>query len=360
MVYRKRQHICYEEAVDGLFAFQKEVDAMDPTVVEVHYPDKPISVLFPAGSLVHHRYRTEHGNARSCIIAAFHLVDDSPGAMIQSDVPRTLDELLLGYQDNDTSERFMSLLLAECSKIEDAILAISDPSAYMTLVDTSKLIMGKSALRKSRENVVNAPSSSSVKLSRRLFRFTTNDCVCLEPLIERLASAMSFDKHGLLDLILYEDGHEEIRKPARRQIISMPTETISRRLAPWSEILEEPSFASSRVLPPAELQSAAHEILGLIARQSDIPVCATEHREACSVRDDPLFRSFLQLLVDLSESVVRCELVETYITTVLMMFWTLDHLLPFLQSEVKEKTKAAAELFLRTYMASVVLSEKSM
>jgi hypothetical protein len=48
----------------------------------------------------------------------------------------------------------------------------------------------------------------------------------------KLAAAMAYDKHGLLDLIIYIDGHKEIRKPARKSIWTVSRENIAQIFAP--------------------------------------------------------------------------------------------------------------------------------
>jgi hypothetical protein len=36
--------------------------------------------------------------------------------------------------------------------------------------------------------------------------------------VDKLSSATAFNKDRLLDLLIYDDGHEEIRKPVRNRI----------------------------------------------------------------------------------------------------------------------------------------------
>ncbi|KAB5518701.1 hypothetical protein GE09DRAFT_1259189 [Coniochaeta sp. 2T2.1] len=112
---------------------------------------------------------------------------------------------------------------------------------------------------------------------------------------------MSYDKHGLLDLIIYLDGHEEIRKPARKSIWTMPREGIARVLTAWLPALEGYKFSASGVGKPEVLQRKAHEIARLI-------------REGCPTMDfawessDPegqRLSSAHQLIVDLGESLTR-------------------------------------------------------
>ncbi|KGO64748.1 hypothetical protein PITC_052930 [Penicillium italicum] len=68
-------------AIDGLLRFQKKDVGRDPMVVELQVPSVPVSVAFAAGALVHHRYRTESGDPRSCVICAFQVASDNPGSL---------------------------------------------------------------------------------------------------------------------------------------------------------------------------------------------------------------------------------------------------------------------------------------
>ncbi|MCJ1365830.1 hypothetical protein MMC16_004955 [Acarospora aff. strigata] len=121
-----------DDAIDGLFAFQAEATGRPPTVVEVQYPDQPISIAFAAGALVHYRYRTEHGNHRSCMITTFHVCSDNPEALVNAapsnDKPRSLVDFLIGHQDAKSTPEFMSLLSAEAHRMETKISETFDPS----------------------------------------------------------------------------------------------------------------------------------------------------------------------------------------------------------------------------------------
>ncbi|TEY85138.1 hypothetical protein BOTCAL_0017g00520 [Botryotinia calthae] len=50
------------KAIDGLFDFQKNTHGR-ARVVEAVHPEQPLAILFPAGAVAHHRYRTPTGNA---------------------------------------------------------------------------------------------------------------------------------------------------------------------------------------------------------------------------------------------------------------------------------------------------------
>ena len=126
---------------------------------------------------------------------------------------------------------------------------------------------------------------------------------------------MAYDKHGLLDLIIYMDGHEEIWKPARKSIWTMPKERIARVVATWLPAVEAYKFTTADVMDPATLHQRAYEIARLVREAFPAVDFATEssdkmEQQLCSAH---------QLIVDLGESITRCEKVETYITANLFL-----------------------------------------
>lgn len=79
------------DSIRKVFDAQRQLGGQDhPTVIEVTDSERPLSGVFAAGSLVHHRFRTASGSARSCIILVFHRVADNPGRMV-SDVEDSSD-----------------------------------------------------------------------------------------------------------------------------------------------------------------------------------------------------------------------------------------------------------------------------
>ncbi|KAL1967698.1 hypothetical protein VTN77DRAFT_2955 [Rasamsonia byssochlamydoides] len=162
---------------------------------------------------------------------------------------------------------------------------------------------------------------------------------------------MAYDKHGLLDLILHEDGHEEARKPARKPVWSMKREQIALRLAEWLPAIAGHQFTTADIMDPVILRNRAHALPDLVGIQID-----AGRGQLSSVEHD-LLRSCHQLLVDLEESITRCESVEMYITTNLFAFWTIDQALPLLEWATRLEGICAAVVFLRAYISAVLVAE---
>ncbi|KAI0133902.1 hypothetical protein BJ170DRAFT_716135 [Xylariales sp. AK1849] len=310
-----------EKSVDEVLSFQKEITGCHPRVVEVEYPQQPITVLFNASSLVHHRYRNNDGTTRSCVITAFHLASDHPGVQIASNIdekPQTLAGILMGQQSGSDPESFCSLLGSKASLIESKIAEILNESHHSTLVNTTGMALSGEKLKRWRERVVHAPSATQVKFEMGNYISFADSLISRRLLKNKLAGAMAYDKHGLLDLIIYRDGHEEIH-----------------------------------VQNPRVLQQEAYQVARFI--RECFP--AIDFARESTAREEQQLSSAQQLIVDLGESITRCEKLETYTTTNLFLFLIIDQTLPALDLALRQKAIATCVVFLRAYIASVLLVE---
>jgi hypothetical protein len=347
-----------DESLDSVFNFQSDITGHAPRVVEVEYPEQPITVVFNAGALVHHRYRNNSGRTRSCVITAFHLSSDHPGALIRTNdhPPQTVAEGILGYQNGTDIETFCSLISAQAPAIEDKITDILDQSHHSTLVDTAQLRLSGEKLQRWRETTLHAPSATRLKFEAGKYLSFNGASIGRDLLLDKLAGSMAYDKHGLLDLIIYADGHEEVRKPARKSIWTMSEEKIRDLLASWLQAVEAYKFTTADVQRPATLQEKAHELSLLL--QENLPDVASStaiDRETSEV--DRRLISAHQLIVDLGESITRCEKVETYITTNLFLFLITDQVLPALSGAARQRAAELGIDFLRAYIACVLMVE---
>ncbi|KAG2027023.1 hypothetical protein GB937_000759 [Aspergillus fischeri] len=344
------------EAIDRLFAFQKKATGQGPTVVEIEYPEEPVTLLFAAGGLVHHRYRTPHGEPRSCVSAAFHLASDNPGALVTGlstdDLPGTLTDFMMHHQGSGSNDTFLALLSAEAERVEAKIAEITNTSAKTQIIDTSGMRLSKEQLQAWRDVAVAAPSASSIKFRRGVY---VSDALghSAEHLAEKLLSAMMYDKHGLLQLILYEDGREETRKLARKRIGEMRKEEIAIRLATWLPVLMEHPLTVKDIPEPGLLRELTEQIGAVGNLRLQTIEAQTDDIKANRV----MFESLLRLIDDLGEALQRCERPETYASTVLYLFWAVDGIAPFLDESSKENALRGAAVLLRYYVAYLLLLE---
>jgi hypothetical protein len=347
-----------DESIESVFAFQGDITGHDPKVIEVEYPEQPITVLFSAGSLVHHRYRNSGGNTRSCVIAAFHLASDHPGALVHSEVaggPQSVAEILVGHQDGTEVEAFCSLISLKASAIESKISEILNKDHQSILVDTGNLTLSGEKFDRWRETVINAPSATRLKFEGSNYISFADNSISRDLLVKKLAAAMAYDKHGLLDLIIYMDGHEEVRKPARKSIWTMSREKIAQILAAWIPAVEGYKFTTADVQKPALLRHKADKVARLL-RESFPTV---DFASAGSSKEEQQLASAHQLIGDLGESITRCEKLETYITTNLFLFLIIDQIIPLLDWTLRQRVIGTCAVFLRAYIACVLVVENN-
>jgi hypothetical protein len=254
------------ESVEKMLGFQESLTGKR-SVVEVTHPDKPLTTLFAAGSLVHHRHRTEEGLARSCMILAFHRAEDNPGQLInasrlESTAANTdaLYQHLLGETVDE--EQFLEALMSKTGAIVELLDKMSsDDDAPEEILPKARELPIEH-IKKWIDDCTIAPTVAEKKAEANIVplgkQFTPAEFV------EHVGKMMSFDKHGPLDLILYPDAHEEIRKWARNQIREKNSTLLQDQLkANWSSSIEQPE--ASQLLMPDQLQQIAENIVDPLA-----------------------------------------------------------------------------------------------
>jgi len=234
------------DAIQTVFDVQeKMLPGRSPVVVEASHPDMPLTTVFEAGALVHHRYRTKEKNVpRSCVIVAFHRALDNPGQFLSEEYLNkvadegSLSHLLMGSHANNTEDKFIHALVNNIAVLADKMTELSSLEARATkIVPYAARLLDKSELEKWKAVVTAAPTVEAIKAKEIPFELGK----ALSH--ELLSEMMKYDKHGPLDLILYGDGREEIRKWARNRIREMPLARLNERLlqfADW-ELKEEPT-----------------------------------------------------------------------------------------------------------------------
>ncbi len=238
------------ESIDHVFAVQRAIwPGRPPTVIEVQHPDKPITTAFAAGSLVHHRYRTEAGRSRSCVIIAFHRTADNPGAFIQErgaeNTGSKLHRYVLGLEDGRPSGSFIAALAAHSREIGEKIRDLREGISESVVIELLEKRLSPSEVEAWKAVVLASPTVEEIKardvhlpLEATLGRKAFADIVA--------GSMMIYDKHGPLDLILYEDSHEEVRKWARNRIREMKADHLRQRLDSWEGELHQPELGHAR------------------------------------------------------------------------------------------------------------------
>jgi hypothetical protein len=351
------------EAINGLLDFQKEIKGIS-RVVEATHPEQPLAILFPAGALAHHRYRTEVGDPRSCIITAFHLSSKHPGQI--SELPlisgrkRNLIEFLVGHQDENSNDEFLELLKSESPRIELKLQELFHATHPSKLIDIASLALKGEKLTQWRNAVVDASTPQTHKYNANL-HLSKVDFSNIEALTENLAAIMDYDKHCNLQMILYEDGREEIRKPGRKIIGEMKKDAITKRLQPWMSELRSGSFSLQDLVEPKTLRVMCDAVASLsknLAQSFDSKVKkvkAKVHEHV--VGEKKIFMSLSRLMMDLGEAIMRCDGVEAFVATSLFLFWTSEEIFSHLCESERVIFRFVLVAFLRNYVATVLLVE---
>lgn len=316
-----------KEAVQSVFDLQEKIlPGKSPSVVEATHPDMPLTTVFEAGALVHHRYRTQEKDVpRSCIIVAFHRAQDNPGQFLSPDYLKQLtkaDELLplmMGKHSDNTDELFIHALFSNFKKIVDKMKELnSDVSEAAKIVSFSTKKLDNAELEKWKSTVTCAPKIDEIKARKNYFHMGE----ALTP--QLLTSMMAYDKHGPLDLILYADGHEEIRKWARNRIREMPMTKLENRVLSIFEWGWITHFDLDQVLTTDALKKISQELIQFI---DEIPIQiksqANLDKQEKIAKEDA-YKSIRQLIDDLGEAIVRCSSRQAFLSTSLFLFWSCD------------------------------------
>ncbi|MCB1109945.1 MAG: hypothetical protein KDK64_03115 [Chlamydiia bacterium] len=348
------------DSIDRVFQFQQQVrGAEHPMVVEATHDEKPLTTVFAAGSLVHHRYRTEEGYARSCMILAFHRAKDNPGQLVAPEhlvgvVDRSpLNQFVLGAHGEGSEEAFLSALCEESDQMQTLLSQLAEDEAVQEVIQPSARELTPEKVEQWKRTSTEAPTVEELKVREHFIPL--HEELSEEDFVVLVEKMMTFDKHGPLDLILFSDSHEEIRKWARNQIREINIGEMQGRVErDWAQHLEQPS--EEHLLTPEELEGLATELADLAQehRESDAEI---HLRPGEKISRDDAYRSVKQLLLDLGESITRCEDRQAFLSTSLFLFWAADTLMRF-QEPRDLAIEAIGKRLLNHYVSTGILIEK--
>jgi len=352
------------DSVQKIFDMQKKfLPGKPPTVVEATHPTMPLTTVFEAGALVHHRYRTKEKNVdRSCVIIAFHRALDNPGQFLSEDMlnqiaPKgSLINLLMGKHTHNTEKSFIDAILLTSKLIAEKIDEINSApldNVHTQIVPFTTRNLDEKELQKWKNTVTSAPTVETIKIERAYFNIGDN---LSKPL---LIEMMKYDKHGPLDLILYGDGHEEIRKWARNRIREMPIPRLENRVNKLIEygLIHQPD--KKDLLTPAELKKVTDKLIKYIDDNDKKIEIHLDAQEKIPPHD--ALRSIRQLLEDLGEAILRCASRQTFLSTSLFILWACDELGCLIAGKEKKPPQEildSTNLLLANYISTYVLIEK--
>lgn len=277
---------------------------------------------------------------------AFHLISEDPGSLIHlsPEVPKdTIADMLLDPPKDWPTDQFLSTLEGCAEKMENKIHEIADLDHNSILVDTVNLELRSGDLERWQSTVVDAPSATDMKIKSGK-TITSTKLNSYRDLVKAIAGAMAYDKHGRLDLILYSDGHEELRKLARKSIWTLKEDDLAAVVQTWLPRLHGHQFSINVVSLPSDLKRET-ERAATIVRES-FPELSFKHGSSGLKEQDIV--SLHQLIIDLSKLIVRCSREETFVTTTLFLFLTLVRVTPKLHLLSRVSLNATCMQLLKT------------
>lgn len=348
------------ETIDQVFEQQKKVlQCEHPCVVEVHHQTKPLTTVFAAGSLPHHRYRTEEGHSRSCMILAFHRIKDNPGQFIAKKYLESiskendLNSFLFGNQQHRGEQVFIEALGASADEFAYKLECIRMEKEGVEIIKPSERVLKGKDFEKWMRTVTSAPTVEELKIKEKLLPLEGD--ISRTEVCKTLVNVMRFDKHGPLDLRLYSDSHEEIRKWARNRIREMKLERLEKHLSPWTEELKQPT--QDHLFNPSVLNKIAEEIAEYITSLPESKKSEAKMDDGEKISPNDAYRSLKQLVIDLGESSLRCENRQAFLSTSLFLFWTCEELCS-MDSRNREELQSFGNMLLSNYIATAILIEK--
>ncbi len=297
-------------ALDDLLARRAGDSLSAPRVLEFSSTRAPLTTVFAASTVPHHRRRTEAGGPRSSIALAFHATENKE-ALVRG----------TSLQEADV-ERAVDLLLKNPPVVSNNLFRLTplEASAW-------------------RRQVTTAPDVEALK--DQAAAIPLGAVFPVSQLLEWLGqTAMTFDLAGTFDLRLYPDRREELRKSARKRLReSNPVDRVH-RLDKWRDALRQPKLG--HILSPARLSASARRI----AREVKLSAPLV-----------PLGASLAQLAEDCGEALGRAFSLPNSLATALLTFWVCDAAMEDAVAS-NERLRRAGDRLLRHYFALTLAAER--
>ncbi len=344
------------QSIRQVFALQRQVRGGEDTVSEMTDPERPLSAIFVASDLVHHRYRTEEGEPRSGLIMAFHPTAIVPGEYIDSYSPAdrenlTLEESLFGINNGSPDAEFSTMLTRYASEIAEKVDEVFEAGQVIYADERALSLDGMKAWYRS---VTEAPTVEEIKRDNAYFPLGSE--LGFKDFIALLGTQMMhYDKHASIYMILYPDGHEAVRKWARNANREMRSEVLQARLQEWEDEIRQPAVED--LLSQEQFLEVTSRLL-----QNAASVTPEMRREGHLDAGEGLspteaYQSVEQFITDLAENYARADGRQTYLTLSLFQFWACDMLNRLKGNEDPELRELGGKL-LRNYITAAVLVEK--
>ncbi|TEY85137.1 hypothetical protein BOTCAL_0017g00510 [Botryotinia calthae] len=232
-------------------------------------------------------------------------------------------------------------------RIEEKLDHLFKSTHPSTILDLESPELKDERLSAWRDTVVDAPTPLKYKYNRNLI-LSGAEFSSIKEYTAALAAIMMYDKCGLLQMVLYQDGREEIRKPVRKIVGERKIKPLIELLMPWVPQLYTSLFTENDLIDPKTLRIMCGAVAAVV-NNLEMPEI-----EAECVGPQKIHKSLTRLMMDLGEAMVRCEGVDTYLATSLFLFLTAEEIYSHLKESDQIAFRSIVTAFLKNYVASLL------
>lgn len=257
---------------------------------------------------------------------------------------------MVGHQDKNSTEEFLDILSSESPRIEEKLDHLFKSAHPSTILELEPLELKGERFSAWHDTVADAPTPLKYKYDPKLI-LSGAEFSSIEEYTAALAAIMMCDKCGLLQMLLYQDGHEEIRKPARKIVGEIKIKPLIELLMPWVPQLYTSSFTKNDLIDPETLRTMC-DAVAAVANNLEMPEI-----EAECVGPQKIYKSITRLMMDLGEAMARCESVETHLATSLFLFLAVEEIYSHLKESDQIALRSIVAAFLKNYVTSLLLVE---
>lgn len=328
---------------------------LQPTPFVIEAADEhPLSILFEASALAHHRHRCLDSQiTRSCTILAFH-VDEHAGAPTGLFVVRqcrnALEEYVIGgkFAECSAEEKTQHFLSALKSCIPEIAHALRRALRDNCFIPPESKKMSHEALCRWLSNIDDTPDPAHTRSKMTELPSRREDFAGL------LLDISDRDKHFDLDLRMYPDRRELLRVSVRNRIRERGIKDVLKRSYTMRRFLNLDQPSETRLLRIEELARHGESSCEIVDRWTMTALNG--------LPDD--IRGIRQLLGDLTEATNRTATLQQFRTNSIFLYWTLDELFELMEGtqgadQFRHDVDDLAKSVLSHYAALVWLDDQS-
>lgn len=234
--------------VDEVLSAQARfLDGAGPQVVHLTDLEAPCQTIFVASRLVHHRYRTSAGAARSAVMTSFHRTDDSAEFLESGESRHSPLQRFLGT--GGSRQRFLAAVGREMPVIADALDRIAARPSLV--VDPRRHMLTGRSFDKWYSRQCEGVTLNNLR-SRNMAGMAGDAARDASP-VEWLVQRLRYDVQGPLNMPFFADMRETRRKRARIWLREMSPERIS-------EVVENVYARSPHAATPAAAKAPVADL----------------------------------------------------------------------------------------------------